>query len=96
MARVRIAHRSDPARMARTGEPVANRRADRAAHMRPLGFGARGLAGDKQQDPVALRYRLLQPSIQPVIGRGQAVPMQVDRAFGRDESPRELTIPGAI
>lgn len=86
MAGMRRADSRDTIGMTRCRDPVAHGGANRTARMRTLRFGARWLAGDQKQHPVPPPNRVRQPAVKPVIGRRKAVPMQIDRAFGLDES----------
>ena len=60
VTRMGAAHRGNRARMARSGKPVPDCRANRAACVRP-GTARQGrLAGDQQEHPVAIANRVFE------------------------------------
>jgi len=81
VALVGIADRGDAAGMARRGQPVADRRADSAALHRP--FGARGFAGDQQQQARPAGDRGSEPVVEQLISGGEVVAVEIERAVRR-------------
>lgn len=68
-----------------------DRRADLAALDRR--FTRTGVTGNQQDDPVARRYRRLQPTINRIPGRVQTVPVQVDHAIRNDTARLQSPVP---
>ena len=78
------------------GEPIGDRRADRAARVWAFAVGARRLAGDEQEDAVATREGTVETLIEQRVGGVERVAVQVERRVRLRQAAREAAVPGAV
>lgn len=81
--------------MARSCQPVADRRPDRASLDRPV-LALRRLAGDEQDNPRAHCYRPVEASIEKVVGGSEIVAVKIDDEIGLDHPPRQPAAPASV
>jgi hypothetical protein len=82
---VGTSNRGDAARVARSGEPIPDGSADRAALHGRLAAAGR-LARDQEQQACARRHRLLEPGIQQPVGALEIVAVEIDGDVRLDEA----------
>jgi hypothetical protein len=88
------ANRGDAPRMSRGREPIVNRRANFPALHRRLAGTV--MAGDKQNDPVSPRDRLLERMVDRIPCSIEIVTVKVEDAIRFDLAGAELAVPAAV